>query len=105
MNLPPPFTNRPFDVQIVANGVDVTAASPIVGVFYGADGTGTRTMRDGRTIAGQWRFINPGETQIEVQGPEGTTRWVVVELTDTVYRKVNVDTGVEFIHRPRTASA
>jgi hypothetical protein len=99
------ITRQTFDVQIVANGVDVTTRSPIATVRYGSDGSGTRTLRDGRSVAGRWRFANPEQTQIEVLGPEGASRWVVVELNENVYRKVNVDTGVEFIHRPRADAA
>jgi hypothetical protein len=99
------ITRQAFDVQIVANGVDVTTRSPIAAVRYGSDGSGTRTLRDGSTVAGHWRFANPQQTQIEVFGPEGASRWVVVELNENIYRKVNVDTGVEFIHRPRADAA
>jgi hypothetical protein len=99
------ITRQAFDVQIVADGLDISSRSPIATVQYGSDGSGTRTLRDGRTVAGRWRFLNPEQTQIEVQGPEGVSRWVIVELNDRVYRKVNVDTGVEFIHRPQAAAA
>ena len=99
------ITRQPFDVQIVADGVDITPKSPIVSVRYHADGSGTRTLRDGRTAAGRWRFVNPQRTQIEVEGPEGTSRWVVVELNERVYRKVNIDSGLEFIHRPQASAA
>lgn len=105
MNASTLFTQRPFDVQVLANGIDITAKTPVVGVFYDADGTGTRTLRDGRATSGRWRFLNPEQTQIEVVGPEGMSRWVIVELNEAVYRKVNIDTGVEFIHRPRAKSA
>lgn len=94
------ITSRAFTVQIRANGQDVTARSPVVRVKYDADGTGNRVLRDGSTVTGTWRFLNDARTQIEVTGPEGVSRWVIVELTPTIYRKVNVDTGVEFIHVP-----
>lgn len=97
------ITDRPFDVRILANGHDVTSRSPVASVVYRRDGTGSRTLRDGRVVEGRWRFVDAAQLQIEVQGPEGLSRWVVVELSDAVYRKVNVDTGVEFIHRPRAA--
>lgn len=94
-------TARPFDVRIIANGVDVTARSPVLSVKYDADGSGTRTLRDGRVVQGRWKFLNPEQTQIEVQGPEGTTRWVILELSERLYRKANIDTGVEFVHVPK----
>lgn len=94
------ITRQPFNVQIVANGRDVSASSPVVAVRYDADGSGTRTLRDGSLVRGRWRFLNPQQTQIEVEGPEGTSRWVVIQLDDQVYRKANIDTGIEFIHRP-----
>ena len=97
------ITDRPFDVHILANGHDVTSRSPIASVVYRRDGTGTRTLHDGRTVEGRWRFVDAAQLQIEVEGPEGPSRWVVVELSDVVYRKVNLDTGVEFIHRPKLA--
>lgn len=95
------ITRQPFDVQIVANGRDVTAASPVAFVKYNADGSGSRTLKNGQIVSGGWRFINPQQTQIEVNGPEGASRWVIIELSETVYRKANMDTGVEFIHQPR----
>jgi hypothetical protein len=94
------ITRQPFTVQIRVNGLDVTASSPVAEVRYETDGSGSRKLRDGTLVRGRWRFANPQQTQIEVEGPEGTSRWVIVELDDHVYRKVNVDTGVEFIHRP-----
>ncbi len=95
------MTQRPFNVKILAHGVDVTARSPVVSVQYSSDGTGTRTLRDGRTVHGTWRFLNAEQTQVEVQGPEGASRWVITELNDRIYRKVNMDTGVEFVHVPQ----
>jgi hypothetical protein len=95
------ITTRPFDVKIVANGFDVSAKSPVVSVKYNADGSGTRSLRDGGQIVGRWQFMNPEQTKIEVQGPEGTSRWIIVELNERIYRKVNLDTGVEFIHVPK----
>lgn len=94
------ITERPFDVRILANGRDVSAHSPVQRVIYNADGTGTRTLRDGRTVEGRWRFLDEAGLQIEVEGPEGVSRWIVVELGNQLYRKVNVETGMEFIHQP-----
>jgi hypothetical protein len=42
------ITARPFDVKVMANGVDVTSRTPVVSVKYNADGSGTRTLRDGK---------------------------------------------------------
>lgn len=95
------ITTQPFDVKIVANGFDVTSKSPVVSVKYNADGSGTRTLRDGSTVNGSWKYMNPEQTKIEVQGPEGISRWIIVELNERIYRKVNLDTGVEFIHVPK----
>jgi hypothetical protein len=95
------ITQKSFDVKVLANGVDVTSRSPVTQVKYNADGTGTRTLRDGTTITGSWKYLNQQQTQIEVTGPEGVSRWVVIELSDKIYRKANMDTGVEFIHLPK----
>jgi hypothetical protein len=95
------ITGRPFDVKVMSNGVDVTSKSPIASVKYNADGSGTRTLRDGKSVEGQWKFLNAAQTQIEVQGPEGVSRWVIIELTDRIYRKANIETGVEFVHMPK----
>jgi hypothetical protein len=73
---------------------------PIASVKYNANGSGSRTLKTGQVVSGTWRFTNPQQTQMEVVGPDGTSRWVIVELNDRIYRKVNMDTGVEFIHRP-----
>lgn len=101
MDKSPLITRQPFDVKIFANGRDVTATSPVAFVKYNADGSGTRTLKNGQVVSGSWRFINPQQTQIEVQGPEGLSRWVIIELSEAVYRKANMDTGVEFVHLPR----
>ena len=95
------ITAQPFDVRILSNGRDISEKSPNVQVHYHADGSGSRTLRDGSVVAGRWQFLNPQQTQIEVNGPEGTSRWVVVELSDRIYRKVDIDTGVEFLHLPQ----
>jgi hypothetical protein len=95
------ITQKPFNVKIVANGIDVTAKSPVVEVKYNPDGSGTRLLRDGKTISGSWKYLNSQQNQIEVIGPEGVSRWIVVELSANIYRKVNMDTGVEFIHLPK----
>jgi len=94
------ITAQPFDVRILANGRDISDKSPVVQVRYHADGSGSRTLRDGSVVSGRWQFLNPQQTQIQVDGPEGRSRWVVVELSDRLYRKVDIDTGVEFIHLP-----
>lgn len=95
------ITAQPFDVRILSNGRDISEKSLIVQVHYHADGSGSRTLRDGSVVAGRWQFLNPQQTQIEVNGPEGMSRWVVVELSDRIYRKVDIDTGVEFLHLPQ----
>jgi hypothetical protein len=97
----PLITNRPFDVKVMANGHDITDKTPVVSVQYNTDGSGSRLLRNGQSVTGTWRFLNPQHTQIEVQGPEGSSRWVILELNDRIYRKANMDTGVEFIHTPR----
>ena len=95
------ITAQPFDVRILSNGRDISEKSLLVQVHYHADGSGSRTLRDGSVVAGRWQFLNPQQTQIEVNGPEGMSRWVVVELSDRIYRKVDIDTGVEFLHLPQ----
>ena len=95
------ITAQPFEVRILANGRDISDKSPVVQVRYHADGSGSRTLRDGSVVSGRWQFLNPQQTQIQVDGPEGRSRWVVVELSDRLYRKVDIDTGVEFIHVPQ----
>lgn len=95
------ITQRPFAVRVLANGRELTAESPLVSVRYLPDGTGTRTLRDGSIVAGQWRFLDEAQRTIEVAGPEGTSRWIIVELSPQLYRKVNLETGLEFIHIPQ----
>lgn len=95
------ITRQPFEVRVLANGHDVTASALIATAKYNADGTGTRTLRDGTQVSGKWRFLNAQQSQIEVQGPEGSSRWVIIELNDRIYRKANIDTGVEFIQVPK----
>lgn len=93
-------TAQPFTVRILAGGVDVTARSPVALVRYLPDGTGWRRLHDGRTVPGHWRFLDETRTLIEVSGPEGLSRWLIVELDAHIYRKIDLETGVEFIHTP-----
>jgi hypothetical protein len=94
------IARQSYSVQLFANGQDVTAGFPIASVKYNADGTGSRKLKNGQVVNGSWKFMNPQQTQVEVNGPDGTSRWVIVEFNERIYRKVNMDTGVEFIHRP-----
>lgn len=94
------ISRNTFSVQLFANGQDITQSLPIASVKYNPDGSGTRTLKNGQTVNGTWRFLNPQQTQVEVSGPDGTTRWVIVEFNERLYRKVNMETGVEFVHRP-----
>lgn len=92
------ITRHPFRVKVFANGQDISASLPLVSVRYHADGSGTRTLRDGRSVAGRWRFVDEAQNQVEVDGPEGVSRWVITELGEHRYRKTNIATGMEFVH-------
>jgi hypothetical protein len=63
--------------------------------------TPTASARAPCATAASWKFLNPQRNQIQVDGPEGSSRWVVVELNDRLYRKVDIDTGVEFLQLPQ----
>jgi hypothetical protein len=94
------ITTSTYDVRILANGQDVTERSPLATVKYDIDGSGSRTLKDGQVLRGTWRFIDSAQRQVEVRGPEGLSRWVIVELSEKCYRKVNIETGLEFVHHP-----
>lgn len=94
------ITQHPFSVRAQSNGVDITASLGLESVTYRPDGTGTRQLVNGARVSGHWRFLDDAERRIEVEGPEGTSQWIIVELTPEVYRKVNLATGVELIHVP-----
>lgn len=94
MNRDDLITAHAFDVKVFANGIDISSRTPALSVKYNRDGT---------VVEGSWRYCNAQQTQIEVQGPEGISRWNVIELNGRIYRKANLDTGIEFIHVPRSA--
>ena len=97
------LTANAYTIEVQRNGVDISANFPVVSVKYGADGSDLRTLRDGSKVPLTWRFLNKEQTQLETvaPGPEGTQRWVVLELTDKVFRKANIDTGLVVIHTPK----
>jgi hypothetical protein len=94
------LTANPYAIAVQRNGVDISANFPVASVKYGADGSDIRTLKDGGKVPLTWRFINKEQTQIETvaPGPEGTQRWVVLELTEKVFRKANIDTGLVVVH-------
>jgi hypothetical protein len=94
------LTSHPYAIAVQRNGVDISANFPVASVKYGADGSDVRTLKDGSQVPLTWRFINKEQTQLETVAPgaEGTQRWVVLELTDKVFRKANIDTGLVVIH-------
>jgi len=94
------MTRQPFRVQAVLNGHDAADGNPLVQVQYEPDGNCIRVLRDGSLVRGRWRFANSQQTQVEVEGPEGPTRWVIIQLDEHVYRRADIDTGLELIHRP-----
>lgn len=94
------LTANTYAIAVQRNGVDISANFPVASVKYGADGSDIRTLKDGKQVPLTWRFINPAQTQLETVAPgaEGTQRWVVLELTDKVFRKANMETGLVVIH-------
>jgi len=94
------LTSNSYAIAVQRNGVDISANFPVASVKYGADGFDIRTLKDGSKVPLTWRFINKEQTQLETvaPGPEGTQRWVVLELTDKVFRKANIDTGLVVVH-------
>jgi len=90
----------PRTAKVLKNGQDISASLGVEAIKYNADGTAWRKFQDGTVESGTWRFLNPEQTQIEVEMPKGTTRWVILELHDDVYRKANIENGVEFIYSP-----
>jgi hypothetical protein len=94
------LTASSYAISVQRNGVDISANTPVASVKYGSDGSDVRTLKDGKQVPLTWRFINPAQTQLETVAPgaEGTQRWVVLELTDKVFRKANMETGLVVIH-------
>jgi hypothetical protein len=87
-------------VKALRNGEDITASLGVNTVKYEADGTAWRKLTGGSVERGSWRFINKEQTQLEITTKAGKTRWLILELHGDVFRKANIDTGVEFIYSP-----
>lgn len=94
------ITRRPFKVQALLNGRDVSASAPFVQAQYEPDGNCIRVTRNGSLVRARWRFANAQQTQVELEGPEGPTRWVIIQIDEHIYRKVDIDSGIEHIQRP-----
>jgi hypothetical protein len=94
------LTRTPFTVRILRGGVDTTAAAGIASVTYNRDGSGTRTLADGRVLNGSWRFLDAAQTRVETTAPTGVQTWEILELTETAYVKRETATGVVIEHRP-----
>lgn len=92
------ISSHPRHLRILSNGTDVSAKFGVDTVKYNADGTAWRTFQDGRKEAGTWRFLDAQQVQLEVSLPQGSTRWLILELHGDVFRKANLDNGVEFIY-------
>ena len=94
------ISSQPRHLKILRNGTDISAQLGVDTVKYNADGTTWGKFKDGRIENGTWHFLNKEQTQIEVTLPRGTTRWLIIELHDDVFRKANLDSGAEFIYSP-----
>ena len=99
------ITQYPFSVQVLANGQDISAKFGIKTAQYNPDGSGTRELLDGQIIGGTWKFLNPEKTEVEVLALGQTSQWRIVELSETIYRKVLLNNpSIEFVQKPlRTA--
>ena len=95
------ITQYPFSVQVLANGQDISAQFGIKTAQYNPDGSGIRELLDGQLITGTWQFLNPEKTEVEVSALGQTTQWRIVELTETIYRKVlRSNPSIEFVQKP-----
>jgi len=94
------ITAQPFTVKMLKDGNDITAIAGVKSVQYRKDGTGIRTLADGREITGTWRFLDAEQTLVETVAPTGSNQFRILELTPTAYRKVDQKSGVEIQHFP-----
>ena len=94
------LTSAPYSLRILKDGTDITAAAGITRVQYNRDGSGTRTLADGRVINGSWRFLDAEQKVIETTSPLGTQVWDILELDATRYRKREQKTGIVIEHTP-----
>ena len=95
------ITRSPFSVKITRDGHDITSLAGVREVHYKRDGSGTRTLADGTIVAGTWHFLDAAQTIVETAVAGKRSRFRIVELTDAVYRKVDLETGVEIAHYPK----
>jgi hypothetical protein len=94
------ITAQPFSVKMIKDGADITALAGVKTVEYRKDGTGVRTLADGKQINGTWRFVDPEQTIVETVAPTGSNQFRILELTPTAYRKVDMKSGIEIQHFP-----
>jgi hypothetical protein len=94
------LTRTPFSVRVLKDGVDISAAAGIASVKYNRDGSGTRTLADGRILNGGWRFLDAAQTRVETTAPTGVQTWDILELTESSYVKRETTSGIVIDHRP-----
>ena len=98
MNKADLITATPFTVRILMGDKDITANAGLREVKYNKDGTGTRTLADGKVLQGTWRFLDPDQKTVETVAPTGTQTWEILELTPTAYRKRDMKSGMVIEH-------
>jgi hypothetical protein len=95
------ITATPYTMKAMKDGADISERWPVKAIRYMTDGTATSTLADGREIKSTWT-LDAQAQQLTINTPGvGESRWAILEVTPKVFRKRNVDNGVEAIQTPR----
>jgi hypothetical protein len=95
------ITATPYTVKAMKDGADISESWPVKAIRYAQDGTATSTLADGREIKSTWTLDVQGQ-QLTLNTPGvGKSQWTILELTPKVFRKRNLENGVESIQTPR----
>jgi hypothetical protein len=95
------ITAAPYAMKAMKDGTDISERWPVKAIRYAQDGTAVSTLADGKEIKSTWSLDAAGRVLAINTPGVGESRWEVLEASAKVFRKRNLDNGVEAIQTPR----
>jgi hypothetical protein len=95
------ITATPYMLKALKGGADISASWPIKAIRYASDGTAVSTLADGRDIKSTWTLDAEGRLLVIKTPGVGESRWEILEVSPKIFRKRNLENGVEAVQTPR----
>jgi hypothetical protein len=95
------ITATPYTMKALKDGADISASWPIKAIRYASDGTAVSTLADGRDIKSTWTLDAEGRLLVINTPGVGESRWEILEVSPKIFRKRNLENGVEAVQTPR----